>query len=95
VDYKDQTFENTTVQLDGNTFVNCRFDNAVLQYSGESLKMDNCTFNRFSFQFGGALATGLYALYQLFGTEGMLQILRGFTQPGEGGDIELELPNRD
>ena len=46
-----------------------------------------------SIWFGGQLANGLYALYQLFGTEGMLQILRGFTEPGEGGEIELQLPN--
>jgi hypothetical protein len=93
VDYKDQTFENTTVELDGNSFENCDFDNVVFHFSGGDLNMENCNINRFSFQFGGQLANGLYALYQLFGTEGMLQILRGFTDPGEGGEIELQLPN--
>ena len=93
MDYKDQTFENTTVELDGNTFENCDFDNVVFHFSGGDLNMENCNINRFSFQFGGHLANGLFALYQLFGTEGMLQILRGFTEPGEGGEIELQLPN--
>ena len=93
MDYKDQTFENTTVELDGNTFENCDFDNVVFHFSGGDLNMENCNIDRFSFQFGGQLANGLYALYQLFGTEGMLQILRGFTDPGEGGEIELQLPN--
>ena len=90
MDYKDQTFENTTVQLDDNTFEKCSFNNVVLQYSGGSLTMSSCDFDRFSFQFGGNLANGLYALYQLFGTEGMLQIIRGFTDPGKGGEIELQ-----
>ena len=93
MDYKDQSFENTTVELDGNNFENCKFDNVVFQYAGGDLNMRNCDMNRFSFQFGGALANGLFALYQLFGTEGMLQILRGFTEPDKGGEIELQLPN--
>jgi hypothetical protein len=52
--------------------------------------MKDCQMDRFSFKFGGALANGLYALYQLFGTDGMLQIIRGFTDPA-GGEIELNL----
>ena len=40
-------------------------------------------------RFAGPLANGLHALYQLFGTEGMLQIIRGFTQPPEGDVVEL------
>jgi hypothetical protein len=91
VDYKDQTFEDTTVELDGNSFENCSFNRVVLHYSGGELVMKNCNFDRFSFQFGGALANGLFALYQLFGTDGMLQIIRGFTEPTEG-EIELTLP---
>jgi len=91
VDYKDQTFEDTTVELDSNSFENCIFNNVALHYSGGELTMKNCNFDRFSFRFGGALANGLFALYQLFGTEGMLQIIRGFTEPTEG-EIELTLP---
>ena len=44
--------------------------------------------------FGGQLANGLYALLQLFGVEGMLQIIRGFTQPGDGKEIELTPPTQ-
>ena len=54
--------------------------------------MKNCAMDRFSFRFEGPLANGLFALYQLFGTEGLLQIIRGFLEPGNGGDIELNLP---
>ena len=92
MDYKDQTFEDTTVELDGNSFENCIFNEVVLHYAGGELSMKNCHFDRFSFAFGGALANGLFALYQLFGTEGMLQIVGGFLEPTKG-EIELKLPD--
>jgi hypothetical protein len=90
VDYKDQSFEGVTVELDGNSYERCVFRNVVFSYSGGHLHMKECSLDRFSFKFGGALATGLYALYQLFGTEGMLQIIRGFTDRS-AGEIELQL----
>lgn len=91
MDYKGETFEGTTVTLDGNSFENCVFRNVVFDFSGGELEMKDCSMDRFSFRFGGALANGLYALYQLFGTEGMLQIIRGFTEPSATGEIELNL----
>ena len=86
MDYKDQTFDGVTVELDGNSYDNCVFRDVVFHYSGGDLVMKNCDIDRFSFRFGGALANGLFALYQLFGTEGLLQIIRGFTEPSEGRD---------
>lgn len=90
--YQDQEFSDTVVELDNHEFVNCSFRDVVFLYSGGDLNMAHCTMDRFRFQFGGALATGLYGLYQLFGTDGMLQIIRGFTQPVEG---EVELKPRE
>jgi hypothetical protein len=94
VDYSHESFENVTVELDGNTFENCDFKDVVLVYGGGQLKMQDCRMDRFSFRFTGALANGLFALYELFGTEGMLQIIRGFTEPSGTGEIELKLPKR-
>lgn len=88
MNYSDETFENVPVELDNNVFENCTFRNVLFGYSGGDLKMENCKIESFSFRFGGALGTGLFALYQLFGTEGMLQIIRGFTQPVPG-EVEL------
>ena len=88
--HKDRMFEDETVKLDGNSYEGCVFRNVVFDYSGGELEMKDCQMDRFSFKFGGALANGLYALYQLFGTDGMLQIIRGFTDPA-GGEIELNL----
>jgi hypothetical protein len=89
MDHVNQTFESTTVSLDGNSYADCTFRDVTFVYAGGPLDMTNCTMDRFAFQFDGDLARGLFALYQLFGTEGMLTILRGFTQPGEGGEITL------
>lgn len=92
MDYVDQTFEGVTVELDGNSFKNCTFRDVTFQYSGGDLAMENCGMDRFRFQFGGALSNGLFALYQLFGTEALLQIIRGFTEP-TSGQVELALPD--
>ena len=93
MDYVDQTFEGVTVDLDGNSFKNCTFRDVTFQYSGVDLKIDNCGMYLFRFQFGGALANGLFAIYQLFGTEALLQIIRGFTEPSES-QVDLVLPGK-
>jgi hypothetical protein len=91
VDHKDQTFDGVTVELDGNSFENCVFRDVVFNYAGGQLMMKDCDIDRFSFRFDGALANGLFVLYQLFGSEGLLQIIRGFIEPSKG-NIELKLP---
>ncbi len=50
--YKSETFEKTTVQLDGNTFESCEFNNCVLEYSGgKPPTMSNCGLSGSSFSF--------------------------------------------
>jgi hypothetical protein len=88
VKFSDQIFDGVPVELDDNEFERCSFTDVTFTYSGGDLKMSECNIVSFRMQFGGQLATGLFALYQLFGTEGMLQIIRGFTEPVEG-QIEL------
>jgi hypothetical protein len=92
LDYVDKTFDGEKVELDGNSFENCTFRDVTFQYAGGHLVMKNCSMDRFRFQFGGDHANGLFALYQLFGTEALLQLIRGFTEPGSP-EVELELPN--
>ena len=92
MDYKDELFEGVTVDLDGNSYTDCTFKDVLFRYSGGDLEMSNVGIDRFRFQFGGDLARGLFALHQLFGKEGMLQIIRGFTEPAQGGEIELKMP---
>ena len=92
MDFVDKKFEGETVELDGNSFENCTFADVIFQYSGGDLTIRNCGFSSFRFQFGGDLANGLFALYQLFGTEALLQIIRGFTEP-TAPQVELALPS--
>ena len=89
MEYSNQSFENETVELDGNSFENCSFRDVLFIFAGGDLQMKDCAMDRFRFQLGGPLANGLFALHQLFGTEAMLQIIRGFTEPSETGEIEL------
>jgi hypothetical protein len=90
MEFVDQKFEGVTVELDGNTYTRCTFVDVVFHYSGGPLNMEGCGMDRFSFRFDGDLARGLWSLWQLFGTDGMLNILRGFTQPHDG-EVELKL----
>lgn len=92
MDYKNELFDSVEVVLDGNSYEHCTFTNVIFRFGGGDLVMKNCGMDRFSFQFDGALSNGLYALYQLFGTEGMLQIIRGFLEPSASGEVELNLP---
>lgn len=88
MEHTDEVFENVTVELDEQVFRRCTFRNVLFQYSGGDLQMQECNIESFQINFGGPLANGLYALYQLFGIEGLTQIIRGFTEPG-GGEITL------
>ena len=46
--HKDETFEDATVDLDGETFENCTFRNVTLAYSGgEPPVLDGCKFEGF------------------------------------------------
>ena len=90
MEFDGVTFEGDPVSIDGNTYRNCTFSNVVLQYAGGPVEMSDCTLDKFSFQFGGDLAQGLFTLFQLFGTDGMLQIIRGFTDP-QPGEVTLNV----
>jgi len=89
--YENETFEGGVVKLDGNSFTKCTFNNVTFDYSGGPVDMEACSIQRFSLQFGGDLAQGLFTLYQLFGTEGTLQLIRGFTEPPAEGEIQLRV----
>lgn len=50
---RDQTFTDA-VSLDGNRYIDCRFDGAELTYDGgQPPRFDQCTFNETKFSFTG------------------------------------------
>lgn len=85
-----QVFDGVTVELDGNSFIGCTFRNVIFKYAGGDVEMSECIIESFQFQFDGALATGLFTLYQLFGTDGMLKVIEGFTRPMGDGPIVID-----
>jgi hypothetical protein len=89
MDYIDKSFEGESVRLDGNTFRNCTFRDVTFIYGGGELVMVNCNMDRFRWSFEGDLARGLFSLYQLFGTDRMVKIIRGFTDPAGQDEIEF------
>ena len=88
MDFENETLRGEVI-LDGNNYKNCTFEQVQFVYGGGTLNMDNCFMNEFSWRFTGDLANGLFALHQLFGTEGLLTIIRGFVEPKPG---VVELP---
>lgn len=88
MEYEGRTFVGQ-VALDGNSYKDCTFRQVNFVYGGGTLSIENCRLEEFTWQFTGDLANGLHALYQLFGQEGMLAIIRGFTEPPRGGVVEL------
>ena len=61
-DFKDQTLTGD-IALDGNTFANIQFKNAVLSYAGGvPPRFDNCAFDNSSFSFRDAAASTLQFL---------------------------------
>ena len=88
MDHQGKTFAGQ-VELDGNSYKDCTFRRVHFIYGGGALSIENCRLEEFTWQFTGDLANGLHALYQLFGQEGMLTIIRGFTEPSQG---VVELP---
>lgn len=93
MEFTGQTFDGGEVVLDGNSYRNCTFRNVTFVFGGGQLTMSDCNIDSFAFRFTGDLANGLFALYQLFGADGMIQILRGFVDPpkDDGGTIELKV----
>jgi hypothetical protein len=93
MEFADRTFDGDEIVLDGNSYRNCTFRNVTFVFGGGQLTMSDCNIDSFAFRFTGDLANGLFALYQLFGADGMIQILRGFVDPpkDDGGTIELKV----
>ena len=68
MDYQGTTFSGGLVRLDGNRFIDCVFDGAVLCYDGGPIHIVGCNFKRIAgWRFGGALGTGLDMLGRLKG----------------------------
>ena len=66
--YTDSKFIQTRVELDGNEFIRCRFENATLVFSARSpVSMVDCEFgNNVAWTFEGSAALTLGFLHALY-----------------------------
>lgn len=62
MEFVSKNFRNETVQLDGNSFENCVFDDVVFNYAGGMVSFSRCTFKRVLWAMDGDLGRGLRTL---------------------------------
>lgn len=70
---KDITYSGKVVHLDNSDYINCKFDDCILIYSGSVVSFDGCTFTKCNWSFQGSSANTLSLLrllYQGLGEDG-------------------------
>jgi hypothetical protein len=67
MEFRNQRFEDTTVDLDGNAFVGCTFTRCKLRFRGTAPpSIMNCSFNSSGWAFDGAAGLTVEFLHQMF-----------------------------
>lgn len=89
---RDRTFaEGETVDMDGNSFVNCAFIGATLRYQGdEHPSFDACRFDQVGWYFTGAALRTIQLLQGInSGDKSGSQMITDLFRPGNFiGDVE-------
>lgn len=65
MDFVGETFRRCEVDIDGNSFTECRFEDVTLNYGGGQMRLIGCVFDGVQIRLTGDLANGLDALRQL------------------------------
>jgi hypothetical protein len=82
--YSKRAFTEGEVELDGNEFQGCRFENVTLTYGGGTVGLQDCHFGKVAWSFVGPLGNGLEMLahlYAAFGrTEALVDMLAGLVR---------------
>ena len=69
MEYREKNFDGVAVHLDGNTFVRCSFDNAILHYAGGPVLMEGCHYNRLVWAFEGPVSEAIQVIAGIYHTE--------------------------
>lgn len=59
MDYNGASFRDCRVELTGNAYRNCTFENVTLYYEGGVVVLDNCDVDGARIELGGPAADGL------------------------------------
>ncbi len=51
--YQTCTFDNSTIVLDGNEYIDCNFKNSRIVITRGNFTLDRCSFDSCKFEFGG------------------------------------------
>jgi hypothetical protein len=82
MDFKNKQFNNDKIRMDGNTFVDCEFENCVMEYGGGPLpNMIGCGFNGVQWAFTESAASTIsfmQAIYHGMGAGGKQLIEQTF-----------------
>jgi len=82
-EFKEKSFENETLNVDGNNYENCKFKGCTMIYSGGSdTHVNGCSFDDCKWQFDGAAANTmgfLRAFYHGMGEGGKQMVEATFT----------------
>lgn len=82
MDFKDKQFKNDKVRMDGNSFINCQFENCVMEYGGgPPPSMVGCGFNGVQWAFTEAASNTIIfmgAIYHGMGDGGKKLIEQTF-----------------
>lgn len=93
--HENKHFRNEDVVLDGNAFINCRFDNVKLIFrGGPDIQMDRCTFNSFDLVFDGAAANTIGFLQGMYAHGDKFRDLVNQTIKGIRGELRIPPPER-
>lgn len=74
MEHRNKVFRDQEVRLDGNAFIECRFEGCNLVYGGDgAVGLQGCTFDKVEWEFVGEAANTLAflsSLYHHFGKGG-------------------------
>ena len=84
-DYIGRTYEGEQIELDGNTYTDCRFDNCVLIFKGGDLpSLKDNVFSECGWQFDGAAARTLAFMTAMYHGGGRELIEQTFENVRQG-----------
>lgn len=83
-EFRNRTFaDKEAVDTDGNSFIDCRFDSAILRYAGgEHPTFTNCTFGETGWFFTGAALRTIQLLQQFGVTDQGRGFVNDLFRPG-------------
>lgn len=74
--YKDETFANQDVLLDGNSYINCKFRECKIIFGARGpVGLVDCNFNRCRWGFDGPAADTITFMAAMYAVPGMKDVL--------------------